>query len=82
MRTIVISPVVVSEDGDKELPFGSILLVSTLRHILHIAGQVVSSSRLRWRCAQVKLGPSCWAVGVIGPEQTLRIVSNVDSSSF
>ena len=27
MRTIVISPVVVPEDGDKELPFGTILVV-------------------------------------------------------
>ena len=34
MRTIVISLVVVSQDGSKELPFGTFLLVSTLRQVL------------------------------------------------
>ena len=54
MRTIVISPVVVSEDGDKALPFGTILLVLALRHIWH--GQVVCPSRLQRIGGLVKLG--------------------------
>ena len=34
MRTIVISLVVVSQDGSKELPFGTVLLVLALRQVL------------------------------------------------
>ena len=44
MRTIVISPVVVFEDGDKELPFGTFLLVLALRHICDTFGKPGRSS--------------------------------------